>query len=535
MDFKDSLANFVSKLGTSGSKDPYSYFKDIVVTEQELLAAYKFGGLAGKIVDAPADDMARKWRKVNAPDYDFGTFYELEESLDVKAAFVAAEKWAALFGGSAIVIDFGTEDDAEPLDVGTVSAAKPVSGLRVLTRYEFANADIDKRTGRLTTYKELATGTVYDPSRVLLFDGVRLPVKEMVNNGGWGASRVTRCYGSLVAEASVAAGVRELVHEAHADVVGVTNLAQHLDGGTRQQAFMERYALAKFMKSLVNVTLYDKENEEWGERGTSQALTALAPLLEKLANRLAGEADVPLTRLYGALASGLNTSAGTNQKDYYDMLAARQEANWSAPLKAIDELLFASLGVAVPPEYYSEWLPLAELTEQEQAATDKTRAETAEINIRNGVAVPAQAAEQIAVQGPYDYPKELLDYMRERDGLTTPPQAEQEAAAVTGAEVAGAAGAVGEVQKQALNGAQISALVEIATKVKAGEIDQESGVAIVLAAVPAMSEQEARRVVGEFDEAKAERDRQAEEQRMEALQQTRQQPPGNNGVQPDEI
>lgn len=54
----------------------------------------------------------------------------------------------------------------------------------------------------------------------------------------------------------------------------------------------------------------------------------------------------------------------------------------------------------------------------------------------------------------------------------------------------------GDVQRQALNGAQITSLIDIAARVNIGELSTESAIAILQVAVPEMSYEEAKRIAG---------------------------------------
>ena len=80
-------------------------------------------------------------------------------------------------------------------------------------------------------------------------------------------------------------------------------------------------------------------------------------------------------------------------------------------LKDLDMMIAKHAGLNEPPEY--EWIPLGEMTEQEQAEVDKLRVETLDIMYKSGAIDEDEYREKASQQeffgelGPWSGPNEM--------------------------------------------------------------------------------------------------------------------------------
>jgi uncharacterized protein len=515
----DTLVNFETNLNTLADKSLGSSFQRRALGADEFGAMYRFGGIAGKIIDVVPDDATRKWRTLTLPaTVDRKAFETKEKELGVASAFARMGKWGRLYGTAIIIPIIANDKDGdttEPLDERTISPDNPVTGLRVLSWPDLVSTQLDRMTERPSVFIDWRDGNrAYHSSRAIgPFDGIELPLDEYSRNAGRGGSVLERCYDSLLNKAQASAQISPLIHEALVKLVGIDDLPRYLSGGADEQKFIQRWIVAKRLASCQNVMLYDKGREEIKDSTAVSALAGLAALLTEFGQELAGECDIPMTRLQGQVTGGLNTSASTNLRDYYSMVKAFQSNRFEPLLAKLDRLLLRSCYGDLPADYWMEWAALDDPTELEQAQVNKTNAETDEIQLRTGAIVPAHVSARINEDGPYELSEEFIEFMKERDGLTTAAKPTEE---MTTVSTGGGGGA--EIQSQVLNGAQISGLIEIATKVKSGEISAESGVAIVRVSVPSLTEEQARDIVGEYDEAAAEKAEKQKEQAFNGMQ-----------------
>ena len=112
----DKLVNLVANLGTERDKASGSTYSPVILTDEQLINAYRGAWLPRKIVDIPALDGTRRWRAWQA-DKDQIEKIEAEEArLDLRAKVKQALTRARLFGGSAIFIGTGETNTTTPLD-----------------------------------------------------------------------------------------------------------------------------------------------------------------------------------------------------------------------------------------------------------------------------------------------------------------------------------------------------------------------------------------------------------------------------------
>lgn len=475
---KDALQNFVSHLGeASRDKGIAASFSLMNISDPELMNIYKQGGIGGKIIDCVAEDLGRVWRDVSIKDTDVEPFNEFQRKLKVRSAIVNQTRWARLFGSAVILIIIEGDNTEDELDIESVSPSKPLSGLRVEHRKALNSVETDMVTGRPTMYEVSRTGERFHPSRVIgPMDGIPLPPDEMKNNSGWGESILKRVYVSLLVEVQTALGINHVMTEAKTDVVGVKDLSMHLDGGSKQSAFEQRWMLAAQLKGLLNLLLIDDGTETFQTVSNATTIAGMGQILEKLANRISAEVDIPMTRLYGTLASGLSTSGATNQDDYYDMLTAKREMNIEPELLIIDELTMRSVYGRVLDGFSYKWSPFRELSVPEQADVDNKDANTAKTYIDAGAIVPGHVARRIKEKNGYPVNEDFVSYLEKRDGIAE------------GTGEAGSGEGEANVPNLGEEGGENDAriLMEIAEAVKSGKIDPEQARVILESTFPDM-------------------------------------------------
>ena len=88
----------------------------------------------------------------------------------------------------------------------------------------------------------------------------------------------------------------------------------------------------------------------------------------------AGVADIPVTRLLGQSPAGLSSTGDHDTRNYYDMIAARQEIELRPQLERLDRLLLASVGVA-PGALSFTFRPLWQMDAATKAATALQKAQ----------------------------------------------------------------------------------------------------------------------------------------------------------------
>ncbi len=148
-------------------------------------------------------------------------------------------------------------------------------------------------------------------------------------------------YDAVHAVALTMAGATSLMHEAKVDVVTVPNLSEHLSSADTTAQLSARFAYAAAMKSINNLLLLG-DGESWARQRVDFA--GLPEMVRTFLQVAAGAADIPVTRLLGQSPAGLSATGESDTRNYYDMIAARQELDLRPQLERLDRLILASEG-----------------------------------------------------------------------------------------------------------------------------------------------------------------------------------------------
>lgn len=374
----DGLRNFVAGLGDSRDKASYSEFYQTKLSPQYLGVLYRHWMFA-KAVDIPADDMTVKWRKCFARNLDaekFDDFYQAETDLNAISVFNEALKLSRLYGSSLIILDTADKSPIEqPLDPqrlgkGALKGITAVDCTDITPMHSFG----DVMNSRKPLLYQLPDGTKIHPSRVIRFDGIKLPWPELQKNMFWGDSILHRIYDDVLNAKGISKSVASMVFEATLDVIGVRGLFDRLGNDAAKSALSERFSLSKLMQSVNRTKIIDLEDEQFNRISTS--FSGLAEIHADAYAVVAAGADIPITRFLGRSATGLNATGEGDLRNYYDMIASKQVFDLASQIAQFDEVLTRHVYGSKPDGWGSEFNPLWSMSETDVAIRDKTDMET---------------------------------------------------------------------------------------------------------------------------------------------------------------
>jgi phage-related protein (TIGR01555 family) len=95
---------------------------------------------------------------------------------------------------------------------------------------------------------------------------------------------------------------------------------------------MERFRLGDHLKSFNNMLLLD-EMEKFERKATSFA--GLPELMNKFMLHVAAAADIPVTRLFGQSAMGLNATGEGDERNYHERITSDQENRFGPALESV--------------------------------------------------------------------------------------------------------------------------------------------------------------------------------------------------------
>lgn len=379
----DSLTNLVSRMGTDRDKAAASVYGMPLLTDQELLNAYRGAWLPRKIVDIPAFDSVRAWRDWQAEGQEIEPIEAEENRLNVRGKVFEARIKARLWGGAAIHIGTGDTNLAQPLDVDRIGKGG-IKYLTVLTRRQLTAGEIDRDPGSEWYGKpkvyNLTAGdkaqVAIHPSRLVIFTGNAQPDIEFVGAGdmAWGDSVLLSVLDAIKNADSTAGNIASLVFEAKIDIVRVPNFMASLKDEGYKARLLERFTLAATAKGINGTLILDKE-EEYESKAASFA--TLPDILDRFLQIVSGAADIPATRLLGQSPAGLNSTGESDLRNYYDRLSAMQQVEMTPAMYRLDECLIRSALGSRPADVHFEWSPLWGLSDKEKADIFKLKSDAA--------------------------------------------------------------------------------------------------------------------------------------------------------------
>jgi phage-related protein (TIGR01555 family) len=403
----DGLENVVAGLGTDRDKMSYSvYGMPRVLTRMELENAYRGSWLSKKIVNAVADDMTREWRHVVFDDDDGESQFAIEQAekrFALKGKINESLRWARLYGGALLIIGTRDKDLSKPLNVQAIRKGD-LRYLHVMDRWRVSPAgslcmDLDSPNFGMPEYYMLAESSVrVHHSRVLRFNGQKLPYFAWRSNAMWDDSELQHVLDSLTNCDTATRGIATMLFEANVDVVKAEGLADVLARKDGEAILTKRFQIAGMLKSFNRMLLLDG-TESYEKKSNSFA--NLDKIVQQFMVDVSGAADIPMTRLFGQAAGGLNATGDNDVRNYYDMVSGKQETEVRPQLEYLDEVLVRSTLGFMPDDYRFDFNSLWQVSDTEQATIEKTRAERDVAYLNAGVVTEGVVARDLKERGTY--------------------------------------------------------------------------------------------------------------------------------------
>ena len=257
---RDSLTNMVANLGTSRDKASATFYSMPMLSDEELLNAYRGAWLPRKIVDIPAFDSVRAWRDWQATKPQIEAIEAEEKRLNVKGKVLEARIKARLWGGAALVIGTGEQDLTQPLDVERIGKGG-LKYLTVMSRRQLTAGEIERDPasewyGKPKIYQvSSASGQQVEihPSRLVIFNGNPSPDDEIVTSAdpGWGDSVLLSVVEAIKQADGTAANIASLVFEAKVNIIRLPDFMQNIGNAEYRAKILERYTLAATAKGTA--------------------------------------------------------------------------------------------------------------------------------------------------------------------------------------------------------------------------------------------------------------------------------------------
>ncbi len=504
----DVFSNVITGLGLQNSKTACNRWQPgIAHDEQTLENIYAFDPVAARIIDKESQDALQKGFGVDPLDeeqqLELDDFNERRQFL---TKFDQARKWERLFGGALIFMQIedgqktpgGEQDTAAPVNFESIAR---LGQLTVLSRYDvhvesFVN---DPRTGELSSpafYRINDTNQVIHPTRAIVFPGFRLTRDLMVANGGWGGSVMDRVFKAVERYDTTHQYMAEGITRITQGVFQSPEFSRAGKSGIKEKLEARMKALGQWMGILGDIAIGPEEKYEVIKRG----LEGFKDGAEVFVSALVAATDMPRSILLGETPGGLNS--GENAGDWQawtSHLSGIQTTVYDPRVKQYLNVVFRAANspvIDVPERWSIDWPQLFQLSEVDES-TVLTNVSTAAVALKaQGIITANEARENSVIQTAF--PQQLDTTEDQVEGEVEEDPVMAELAIEQGAEGQGVTAAVvgsgADVQKTALNGAQITSLQTLVEQVAQGIIPAESAVGMALFSFPTMTPEEARAI-----------------------------------------
>lgn len=522
----DAWTNTTTGFGTTRDSRTTTSFEARLIGVEECRRLWKSNDLAATGIDAVVLDALAKGFEISCGEggkESSEAAHALLEDLEALDKIKEARQLARALGGAALypVCNDGSADLAMPLREENISEITAIhvfecTELQPDTYYEDLN---HPKYGQPQTWwlqpqaghRFGSNRTRIHESRLIIFQGIRVAKDDRASlYPGWGDSVFERCEPVLRDNGIGWDSAAILLQDYSPAVFKIAKLGDLLaHGGT---AFQNRLIAADMGRSTLRATVIDAELEDF-KRETTPVL-GLADLLDRFMYRLAAAFGMPVTRLWGKAASGMNATGEGDAESWY-ATCDRERGVMQKSIERLVKLVLLALEGNEPDTWSVTWPALSQPTEKEVEEQRKITADRDAIYLDRGVVTADEVRK--ARFGGDTYSTDLVieddeepsdddveDYAATLgpDGKPLPP----EKLGPDGKPLPAPVGADGnplpmtpsggvDVAKTAFTGVQVTSLIEIVKAVVGKEIPRESGAAILQLAFP-LDEKAAETLLG---------------------------------------
>ena len=397
----DSLQNLIANIGTGTDRVSKSKFVPDNFFSNDELAGMYMGWLGRRIVDLVPDEALKKGWTVVCPSWtpdkiDILDTY-IQNRLNLPEKLNQALKGSRIFGGAILlaIVDsrYGSFSNEIPdflpknslLGMQMYDAWQCYPSLVNFTNplkknYRYPESYTIGASGMFVhTYSQNAQGEAKDDfiqgtlvnwTRVERFEGSWLPWYARQRNLYWGQSILSSSYEAVRNAKGVDASIASLLFRASVPVLKVEDLAGIIADPEAREAFLERVNLLNYGMSNNNMAIIDaNEQLESFEPG---AISNLDAILERYYILVSTATGIPVTKLIGESARGLNATGEGDLNNYYDMLEDYQKQTIKPALmelykKWIVPSLFDEL---IPKDFDIQFPPLERVSPKEKQQQD---------------------------------------------------------------------------------------------------------------------------------------------------------------------
>ncbi len=404
----DGYLNMLNKVGTQQDNSQAWQWSGLTFeSDQQLSNMYMGNGLFAKIIDRPAEDAVAKGFDLS----DLGEEIEAKvqkrlTELDFSNVLSTAEKWSRLYGGAiGVIICNDGRGLEEPL---SVQSFENIEEIKVFERavvqpdysslYSYSFIDQDdferRKFGQPVFYDVYSMYGSFRVhySRCLVFKNGELPENAAVGMYQfWGIPVYTKIKNALREAITAHQDGTKLLERSVLGVYKMKGLSQLLATDEGEDNVIKRLQVIDMARNIINSMAIDSDGEDY--QYINASMSGASDLIDRTCNMLSGVTDIPQTILFGRDPAGENSTGDNDRDNYFQLLNRIQTNAYQKPLNKIVKLILLELtknGTIEKdiPDYEVRFASLRQLSEADQAAieaqkaaTEKTKADTANIYV----------------------------------------------------------------------------------------------------------------------------------------------------------
>lgn len=499
----DSLISAVTRIGTAADpRKSYAFAQRPPLTPQEADALFNSYDIAYAVCCLiPEEALSEPWLlQTSEEDADLKErISDRMEDLGAVSEITDAAVFGRVFGDCFVyvAVDDGAVSEAMPLVPERVRSVRFLrkierDKLSVSTKYQDPT---QKNFGEVDVYQlsnDLGGTSYIHETRFLKFTGARTSERDRRANSMWHRSVLDKIWETLRDFGITWSAASLLVSQGTQGKYKLKDLAMLLAAPSDEgrQALSERIGMVDFTRGVLNSIILDADAEDFTYEVAP--LTSLPELLDRFAARLSAAAGgIPVTKLFGISPAGMNATGESDAKNWYRILDAYRRNQIQPQVEKLLELLLIE---AKQPdaEISVAWLPLNQPSDLEEAQRRATLVTADVALVAQGVLTNDEVAEaRFGRKDGFDQEIRIKD---RAERAVSEPELDVDT------DIGGSVGGTGmgpdlAAQDTALNGAQVTSLLEVITAVVDGKLPRDTAVQIVVLAFN-KSPEEANRLLG---------------------------------------
>lgn len=377
--FADGVSNALLRIGpnTQNTFQKTRYIPEFKSMERNQLEwAYQGSWICGLAVDIIAEDMTREGVDIKASDPTVVDKINTQmDDLGVWNSLCDAIKWSRLYGGSIAVMLIDGDDMSTPLGKIRQGSFK---GLCVLDRWQIdptlgstvqtLGADFGK-----PEYYTIIAGSseISIPSqrvhysRVIRFEGRRLPYNLRRAYGGWGASILETVFDRISMFDLATEGAAQLLSKAYLRYYKVEGLRDILTNDLAAKGFLKQMDYIRMFQGIEGMTIGDSSDDFQTMQYT---FTGIPEVMLQIGQQISGAIGVPLVRLFGQSPTGFNSTGESDLRTYYDNVKHDQDSDLRPDMKRLLNVMYESeMGTPPADDFSFEFKSLWQMTNEQKA------------------------------------------------------------------------------------------------------------------------------------------------------------------------